>query len=593
MTYQRIAAGALLALAAVSTDALANARVTVGHFAPFAPTLQGTSVSIRVNGTVALQNVVFGQFTDYLTLGPAGRYTIDVLPTGSTTVAITASVDLANNTDYTVLAVGDGGNQPLGLLPLTDDNAAPPAGQVKVRVVHAAPFANTLPATEVSVRDNANVVVGGLSRVPFRGASGYLTLPAATYDLKISTPDGNTTLIDPKPVALPAGRIFTLVATGGANGYATGITAITAGAAPTNPLPTFAIGPVKVRVAHFAPFARTLEGTAVRVTVNGNQILNNVRFRQFSPELTLTQGAYAIQVFPEGSTTAAISGTVELEGNRSYTLAAVGNGSQQPLALQRFEDQTTTPAAGRYALRIAHTAPFANTPAATGVSIRTDGGAVVAGLSNVPYGAASGYLDLPVAALDVKVATPDGTANLIDLAPLNLPSGAIVTAYAVGDGINQPLGIVAVPVGDVPLEANVNTSADGLWFNPAVNGQGWSFYAIPGQNRLVGAWYTYFNDGSGRHLWYTLDSCRSVTGESVCAQPGGFNNREAVLSVYESTGGAFGQPLPIVTRDVGTLTVRFLNCSEAEISYRLGGLSVPVQRVFNLVPRAGCTISAP
>ncbi len=593
MNYQRWTAGALIALATVSTDVLANARVTVGHFAPFAPTLQGTSVSIRVNGAVALQNVVFGQFTDYLTLGPAGRYTIEVLPSGTTTVAISASVDLANNTDYTVLAVGDGGNQPLALLPLTDDNAAPPAGQVKVRVVHAAPFANTLAATEVSVRDNAGGVVGGLARVPFRGASGYLTLPAASYDLRIATPDGNTTLIDPKPVSLPAGRIFTLVATGGANGYSTGITAITTGAAPSNPLPTFAIGPVKVRVAHFAPFAQTLAGTAVRVTVNGNEILNNFRFRQFSPELTLTQGAYAIQVFPQGSTSAAISGTVELDGNRSYTLAAVGNGSLQPLALQRFEDRTTTPPAGTYALRIAHTAPFANTPQGTAVSIRTDGGDVVAGLSNVPFGAASGYLELPVGTLDVKVATPDGAANLIDLAPLNLPAGAIATAYAVGDGINQPLGIVAVPVGDVPLEANVNTSADGLWFNPAINGQGWSFHAIPGQNRLVGAWYTYAADGTGRHLWYTLDSCRSEVGSSVCAQPGGFDNREAVLSVYESTGGAFGQPSPTVTRDVGTLTVRFLSCSEALIGYRIGSFVSEPRRVVNLVPRTGCTISAP
>ena len=69
---------AALALAAIGDGAFANARVTVGHFAPFAPTLQGTSVSIRVNGQVALQNVVFGQFTDYLTLGPAGSYRVEV-----------------------------------------------------------------------------------------------------------------------------------------------------------------------------------------------------------------------------------------------------------------------------------------------------------------------------------------------------------------------------------------------------------------------------------------------------------------------------------------------------------------------------------
>lgn len=589
--HKLAAAFTALALTALAGPVWANARVTVGHFAPFAPALQDTAVNVRVNGQVALQNVVFGQFTEYLTLGPAGSYTVEVLPAGTSTVAISATLELSNNTDYTVLAVGDGANQPLSLLPLVDDNAAPAAGQVKVRVVHAAPFANTLAATEVSIRDNTNAVVGGLQRVPFKGASGYLSLPAATYDLKVSTPDGSTTLIDPKPAALPAGGILTLVATGGANGYPTGITAIAAGAAPSNPLPTFAIGPVKVRVAHFAPFAATLDGTAVRVTVNGADVLNNFRFRQFTPELNLSQGSYEIQVFPQGSTQAAISGTVELEGNRSYTLAAVGNGSLQPLALQRFEDRVTAPPSGSYALRVAHTAPFASTPEATGVSIRTDGGEVIAGLQNVPYGASSDYLELPVGELDIKVATPDGATNLIDLAPLQLPAGAIVTAYAVGDGINQPLGIVAVPVGDVPLEAAVDFSADGVWFNPSLNGQGWSFYAIPAQNRLIGTWFTYAADGSGRHLWYTLDSCRSAPGASSCAEPGSFDNREATLSVYESQGGLFGVPAPVVTNDVGSLTVRFISCTEAELSYRIGTLSSPVIAITNLVPRPGCTIT--
>lgn len=587
----------VLALAVVATgftsQTWANARVTVGHFAPFASSLQGTSVSIRVNGQTALSNVVFGQFTEYLTLGPAGSYTLEVIPTGTTTVAISATVSLANNTDYTVLAVGDGRNQPLALLPLTDDNAAPPAGQIKLRVVHAAPFANTLPATEVSIRDNANNVVGGLARVPFRGASPYLTVPAGTYDLRVATPDGSTTLIDPKPVNLAAGRIVTLVATGGANGFPTGVTAITAGASPVNPLPQFEIGQSRVRVAHFAPFANTLAGTAVSVRVNGNQILENVRFRQFSGELTLSQGAYQIQIFPQGSSTAAISGTVEIDGNRAYTLAAVGDGSNQPLGLRRFEDRTSTPPAGRYALRIAHLAPFAASSAATEVSIRTDDGSVVANLSRVPYDAASGYLELPVGTLDVKVSNPDGTVNFIDLAPLNLPAGAIATAYAVGDGRNQPLGIVAVPVGDVPLEDSVDGSANGLWFNPQTSGQGLTFFAIPRENRLIGTWYTFLNDGSGRHLWYTLDSCRVAVAGGPCTNPGGFDNRRAQLSIYETVGGNFNAPGNVQTRDVGSAEIRFLSCTEAEFSYRLGTALVGPFRLTNLVPNNNCGIENP
>ncbi|MBL8243748.1 MAG: DUF4397 domain-containing protein, partial [Rhodanobacteraceae bacterium] len=361
-------------------------------------------------------------------------------------------------------------------------------------------------------------------------------------------------------------------------------------AAPTNPLPTFAIGPVKVRVAHFAPFAASLDATAVRVTVDGAEVLNNFRFREFTPELDLAQGAYEIKVFPQGSASAAITGTVELDGNKRYTLAAVGNGAEQPLGLQKFEDRASAPPSGRYALRVAHTAPFAATPEATAVSIRTDGGDVVAGLASVPYGAASGYLELATGALDIKVATPDGNTNLIDVAPLNLPAGAIATAYAVGDGVRQPLGIVAVPLGNVALEANVDRSVDGIWFNPALSGQGWSFHALPSQNRLIGAWYTYSNDGSGRHLWYTLDSCRSAPGATSCLLPGAFDNREVTLSVYESQGGAFNQPAPVVTRDVGTLTIRFLSCTSAELRFQIGSFSSATIPVTSLVPKPGCTL---
>jgi hypothetical protein len=262
----------------------------------------------------------------------------------------------------------------------------------------------------------------------------------------------------------------------------------------------------------------------------------------------------------------------------------------QPLALQRFEDRTMAPPSGRYALRIAHAAPFAGTAAATSVSIRSDGGSVVAGLSSVPYGASSDYLELPVGALDVKVASPDGSVNLIDLAPLNLPAGAVATAYAVGDGINQPLGIVAVPVGDVALEAAVDQSVDGIWYNPALDGQGFSFHALPAQNRLVGAWYTYSTDGSGRHLWYTLDSCGTQQGASECALPGAFDNRDVVLAIYESGGGLFNQAAPVVTRIVGSMSLRFLSCTRAEMQFTIGSTTSTPVVLTNLVPKADCTL---
>jgi hypothetical protein len=163
--------------------AFADARVSVGHFAPFAADIDATSVSVALNGEVALTDVKFKMFTDYISL-PAGEYVVDIIPTGTETVAITATYDLEDGQDYTVYASGNGTLQPLELFALADDNSAPAAGNVKVRVVHAAPFGPTSESTEVSIRTAGGDLVGGLQGVPYGVASGYLVLPE---ELRVSS----------------------------------------------------------------------------------------------------------------------------------------------------------------------------------------------------------------------------------------------------------------------------------------------------------------------------------------------------------------------------------------------------------------------
>ena len=130
----------LLASLALAGFSGAQAQVTavVGHFAPFADSVEGTSVEIQVNGATALTDVVFGDFTDRLELGEAGEYTVEIFPTGSADAAISFTGELAEG-DYTLLATGDGANQDLGLLALTDDLTPPAEENVRFRVVHARP----------------------------------------------------------------------------------------------------------------------------------------------------------------------------------------------------------------------------------------------------------------------------------------------------------------------------------------------------------------------------------------------------------------------------------------------------------------------
>ena len=112
----------LAALFAAST-VMADARVRVVHAASFSDSLEGTAVTVTVNGDNLLEDFRFGEFTDYVEL-PAGSYDLAVFPAGAADPAMSASVDLEDDTDYTVLATGNGTTQELALWPLVDDPAA-------------------------------------------------------------------------------------------------------------------------------------------------------------------------------------------------------------------------------------------------------------------------------------------------------------------------------------------------------------------------------------------------------------------------------------------------------------------------------------
>lgn len=501
-------------------------RALVAHFAPFASQLSQTAVSVEVNSDEVLTGVLFNQNSPYLTLGPAGVApgvtALDVFaPPGTPPAAISAMPELAANTDYTVAAIGNVINQPLQLLPLVDDLSAPTLGATKIRIVHAAPFADTLPATEVSIRDDAGNVIAGLTNVPFGAESGFLEVPAGTYDLQIATPDGSTTLIDIAPVELTDGTIVTVFAVGDIVNQPLGVTAIFAdGSSAALPLEQ----PTRALVAHLAPFDSNLANTAVSVNVNGGEALTGVQFNQSSGYLNLSAsgeapGVTQLDVFaPPGAANPAISASPDLAANADYTVAAVGNVVGQPLALLLLEDDNSQPAAGNIKIRVVHAAPFSDELTETAVSIRTDAGDIVGGLSNVEFGGSSDYLEIPAGEYDLQVATPDGSMSLINLAPVNLAEGTIVTVFAVGDGVRQGLGITAIfadgTQASLPLETNfiaegftdVTTLTDWIFDNrsdvPDVNwGQG---------NPAV------FPANSGDSNSFIFSNFETTSGSTIC-----------------------------------------------------------------------------
>ena len=108
------------------------------------------------------------------------------------------------------------------------------------------------------------------------------------------------------------------------------------------------------------------------------------------------------------------------------------------------------------------------------------------------------------------------------------------------------------------LEANgfeINSGLNDAWYNPATDGQGFLISVFPDRSEMFVAWFTYGDDTASGQRWFTAQ--------------GTFEGPTAVLDVYETTGGSFDDPEVPETVAVGTMSIDFEDCSNAELSYSI------------------------
>lgn len=365
------------------------------------------------------------------------------------------------------------------------------------------------------------------------------------------------------------------------------LTGVLAGTAAMVLSANAAMAQASLTVVHAAPFAPSTDGTSVTVSANGMALAENFVFGDFA-ELEVPAGDYDLAVTPTGASDPAITGMVTLADGMSYTVLAVGDDVRQPLDLQVIVDGSPMPAAGNLALRVIHAAPFAKALEDTEVSIRTAGGTVVNGLVGIPYGGNSGFFELPAGSYDLKVSSNDGSTNLIDPLEIALLEGEIVTLIAVGDGQNQPLGILAIPGGLLPTRPPVDNSANGWWGTPNTAGsEGIIAQPIPAENRIVGTIYTFDN---GTPVWFLFDSCSPEVGGSECLTPGDFDGRMAGGLVYRFTGGDFAGDDPSPGELAGGFVLEFLTCDSASIFLEIEGEPTVTLDLARIVQNVPCTL---
>jgi hypothetical protein len=198
------AAIALAAITAVPASAAGESRVRVLHASPDAP-----AVDVYLDGTKvdALVNVPFGVISDYLTI-PSGSHQVTVYATGTTTSpVIDASLPFAAGKSYTVAATNAVASIEAKVL---TDAPAPKASGAQLRVVH---FSADTPAVDIAP-DGAAPADAIVKNLAYPDATGYLDVPAATYDLEVRAAGTSTVALQLDPISLAAGKSYTVFAIG-------------------------------------------------------------------------------------------------------------------------------------------------------------------------------------------------------------------------------------------------------------------------------------------------------------------------------------------------------------------------------------------
>ena len=298
-----------------------------------------------------------------------------------------------------------------------DNPIAPTPDGVQVRVAHLSPD-----APNVDVYVNGGVA---LTDVPFQAISAYLPLAAGSYDITVYATGTTTNPVIDENLSFVSGKAYTVAATGLLNGsgdqafapavYEDDLTADT--------------GKARVRLLHASPDAPNVDITLT----DGTVLLANVPFRQASNYLPVDPGTYDLQVRVAGTETVALSfGGVPLSGGAVLTVVANGLLSDASLNAIAAADVTgenppriDLPAATAQ-IRVGHLSPDA-----PNVDVWLNG-AIVQGLTDVPFGVVSGYLEVSAATNQITVYATGTQSNPVIDAPLTFNPNQAYSILATG-----------------------------------------------------------------------------------------------------------------------------------------------------------------
>lgn len=323
----------------------------------------------------------------------------------------------------------------------------------RVALLHAAPLAGPAPVT-VAVDSAPGQPDLRLGAFGFGEFIAYQDVGAGTRTFKLfagaldaSELPGATPALTAQ-VALEAGKDYTIVATGGVNGFPLELLRL----ADNTPRPTGASG--KLRVVHAAPFAANLAATAVDIVAeNGEAIpgLVNIRFRGATDFVTQPSGVvFDLKAVPSGSPGAPALLDLppfSLAPGEVSTFVVIGGANGHALALRSFARDERLPAL----LRVVQAAQYDDQDASSPVDVLLNGGRQWGGLA---FGALSDEIQLDEGPYTITVQKPGDPPGFLAQVEAQLRRGfsyiAVVRPGPDGRGVQVTVEVAGGPEANPP-----------------------------------------------------------------------------------------------------------------------------------------------
>ncbi len=393
-------------------------NLQVLHASPDAP-----AVNVLADGTEVISGLDYKSGTEALEL-EVGTYSIEVegiLPGGNATVIGPVDLTFDANLTYTIVAANDVAN--IEPVVVSQDRAAPAAGNAKLFVIHGAAAA---PAVDVYVTApgadlTASAPVGSFA---FGGTIGPAEVAAGDYQVRV-TVAGDATAVVFDTGTIPLNDQDDLVLTAVAN--------TAGGASPISLVGQTGTGSIEIldeatpfglRVGHLSP-----DTPNVDVIIDGGEYLTDVPFPAVTGFDPLPAGTYNVAVQAAGNPGVVPIGPVDLtfEAGTWTSILAVNTFSNiEPLIITDAPRSIATNAQ----VRIIHASPTASTVDIYVTAVGADINNEAPLLAGVEFKDFTDYLALAAGDYDVTV-TPAGTKTAaIGPATISVADGVVYTAIA-------------------------------------------------------------------------------------------------------------------------------------------------------------------